>query len=126
MKSRSGLYTWICIVSLCLICIFTIMKVVTLESRVQRLSQRLNLTRVLSPGRSKKEVIQWMGNPSKILRNVTIGGKERASVLVYRSKPQSIQGNEDIWIVLSDSDNIINVYYPDFAQDRIIVNVAEE
>lgn len=43
-------------------------------------------------------------------------------MMVYRSNLNKMNDREDIWIAVDDNNRVEAVYYPDFPQDRAIVN----
>jgi hypothetical protein len=65
-----------------------------------------------------------MGEPTRTQRNRAVGGRTAASVLVYASTGdgRSLQGGEDVYVLLDGADRVIGVYYPDLAPDRRILD----
>lgn len=100
-------------------CLYIYAKTSSLDSQIQNLKQQISVTRALSPGRTKVEVMQWMGRPNNTFKNIIVGGKKAPSVMVYKSSIGSMQGTEDIWVVLDKNERVVTAYYPDFPQEKI-------
>lgn len=81
----------------------------------------LQLTQELTPGRGEAAVHAIMGKPDFELTDEIIAGVSYPRVIVYRSRPESRQGNADIWIAIEDG-RIATVYYPDRSIERRLVN----
>jgi len=89
--------------------------------RLRRLERNVFLTQVLLPGRTRAEVIHWMGPPDRVLRSSPLVDGANEEVMVYLSSPRTPQGSGDVWVLLDDAQRVVSVYYPDRHKDREIV-----
>ena len=88
-----------------------------LSRRVGSLERRLLIAKVTAQGRSKADVVRWLGKPDRTFR-ITAPHHPADSVLVYKSNPRRLQGCDDVWVVVDSEERVVTVYWPDLAQDR--------
>lgn len=93
-----------------------------LRSEVYFLRRRVMLSRVITAGRTKSDIVAWLGAPHRIYDGNRMMEGRFKSILVYRSNPRARQGTQDIWIGLDDEDVVVAVYYPDSPEDRDAVS----
>jgi len=76
--------------------------------------RRLELTRAVAAGRTRSDVVQWMGNPDSYKKGIRINGKSTYSLMTYSGIPFGYQrknGNEDVAILLDENDQIVTAYF---------------
>ena len=109
---------------ICVACLCLAISVMLLRTHVDANAARLLTTRVISVGRTDKDIVRWMGEPDSTLNSVMIGGQPAPKVMIYRSvhsRSVRLNNRDDIWIVVDKKGRVAAIYYPDFAQDRAIV-----
>jgi len=114
--------SWALLLVVAVLCVYLLVKVDVVGEDLARLERRVLLLRVLTPGRTKEEVIWWLGEPAYIQEDVRIPDGQVEAVMVYKSSPRRMNGMEDIWVVLDDQKRVATVYYPDFPVERAIVS----
>lgn len=84
----------------------------------------ISLERAVSPGRTKADVIAWLGEP-RATKKISIPSQGIVTVMLYPSTGEfrSLQGTDDVVVAL-DADNIVVAsYYPDSPHDRRIRDI---
>jgi len=93
-------------------------QVIRLTLDVGLLRRRVELSRVLAPGRAKSDILRCMGAPGGTHDCATMMNGSFKSIEVFRCNPRARQGREVIRFGLDGEDEVVSICYPDFPQDR--------
>ncbi len=121
LQSSVSLACAFCCVVCVVVCLCLVTAIWLLQGQLETLSNRLLLARVLVSGRTKADVVDWLGTPDSLRGTKRFAGEGGRTVMRYRSSLRRINGSEDIWVVLDGDDRIIAVYYPDLPQERAVI-----
>ncbi|MFO7947086.1 MAG: hypothetical protein R6V19_09740 [Armatimonadota bacterium] len=86
---------------------------------IGELREDVRLLRTVSPGRTKAQVVAWMGENYRLAQADYPGARPGETMMVY---PSTRERSEDIWIVLDDSERVVAVFYPDYPTDRALLS----
>jgi len=109
-KSISPILTWLQII----MSVVIIVLLIRLQIDANIAFRRIELTRAVASGRTRQDVIQWLGQPDSIEKDITINGKHKHSMMFYSGNPFSNgrkNGNEDVAILLDENERIVTSYF---------------
>jgi hypothetical protein len=115
----------ISLVVLALSCLsgYLLFRVHAQEEQITSMTRKLLMLRALAPGRARSEVVAWMGEPQGTRTLSPARGKGPTEVLIYKSSlRRTMNGLEDVWVVLDSTAHVAAVYYPDYELDARLVD----
>lgn len=95
--------------------------------RERSVDHRIEQLRILSVGKSRAEVISYLGEPDNIIQsNVKFNGIAGYTVLEYKSSGMYSRtrktGRDDIKVIIDPDGKIASVYYTDHIWERNAYN----
>jgi len=90
------------------------------SERLHVLERNILLTRVTSPGRTKAEVVHYLGQPDEQVALSKNQGRF-SYFLIYKSSTHNLNGTDDLWLGMDKNHLVVIAFYPDMQQDRKMV-----
>jgi len=122
-----------CVAWLALLLVLTLGVVVVVDLAMRRRDEarsrdRVRMARTLTTGRPRADVVGLMGETPHVSPVDEYLGEKREgwSMLVYKSSipGESVQGCEDVYVVLDANDIVVTAYYPDSPAERQAMEAA--